>query len=66
MTGREIDIFHPLLQRWSEHFALDEEGLLTGKTATGRATIDALGMNDLRPSVARAFQLSLGIIEDSG
>jgi hypothetical protein len=61
-TGREAPIFHPLKQEWAEHFAIDINGWIIGKSATGRATTEALDMNHLRPRTARAIQLSLGII----
>jgi hypothetical protein len=39
-----VRLFHPRRQRWSTHFRWD--GIwLAGRTAVGRATVDALGMN---------------------
>jgi hypothetical protein len=43
-TGQEVDLFHPRQDRWSLHFRWDDERAV-GLTATGRATISALGMN---------------------
>jgi len=43
-TNQEVLIFNPRLQRWSEHFSWDEVYLI-GRTATGRATIEALNLN---------------------
>jgi len=46
-TLTEVAIFHPLRQRWSEHFSWDASGtLILGKTACGRATVEALQMNN--------------------
>jgi hypothetical protein len=43
-TGDEVALFHPRRQDWCEHFCW--EGVrVVGLTATGRATISALGMN---------------------
>jgi hypothetical protein len=47
-TDRCIRLFNPALQRWSSHFAWSNDGLtIHGKTACGRATALALGLNDL-------------------
>jgi len=45
-TGATVAIFHPRRDRWSEHFGWSEDFLsVTALTPTGRATIDALGLN---------------------
>lgn len=45
-TGQLERIFHPLQQRWSEHFQWVNDGLLIqGVTPTGRATVYALDLN---------------------
>ncbi len=45
-TGRSVSLFHPRRQRWSRHFAWSEDFLrIVGRTARGRATVDALHMN---------------------
>lgn len=46
LTGNEIRLFHPLQQKWSEHFAWDEsKAYILGLTPCGRATAEALRMN---------------------
>jgi hypothetical protein len=46
-TGRQVRLFHPRQQRWATHFAWSEDkARLIGLTATGRATIEALQMNN--------------------
>jgi hypothetical protein len=40
-----VALFHPRNEVWSEHFELDGP-LIVGLTATGRATIQVLRMND--------------------
>jgi HNH endonuclease len=53
LTGATIVLFHPLHQRWSEHFAWSEDKIrIIGLTACGRATVEALRMNN--PTVERA------------
>ncbi|MDX2239996.1 MAG: HNH endonuclease signature motif containing protein [Leptolyngbyaceae cyanobacterium bins.302] len=45
-TGQLEPLFHPRISAWSEHFAWsDDSTLILGKTACGRATIQALRMN---------------------
>jgi hypothetical protein len=46
-TGSESALFHPRLERWSEHFRWSEDGLrIVGLTPTGRATVAALHLDD--------------------
>lgn len=46
-------LFHPLQQRWKDHFAWDESRTeIVGLTPTGRATVVALQLNN--PTVRRA------------
>ncbi|MBI3914325.1 MAG: HNH endonuclease [Chloroflexi bacterium] len=45
-TRREVTLFHPRQQQWTEHFAWSDEGThLNGITPIGRATVEALQMN---------------------
>jgi hypothetical protein len=44
-----VRLFHPRNDHWPDHFRRSGSGRLIGRTATGRATIVALGMN--RPAV---------------
>jgi hypothetical protein len=45
-TALTVALFHPRLQRWEEHFAVDEvTSLVNGVTAIGRATVARLRMN---------------------
>jgi len=61
-SGDIVPLFHPLKNRWQQHFTLDEDGKCRGLTAIGRATVDALGMNDPLPLVARALQIQFGFL----
>jgi hypothetical protein len=46
-TGRLVALFNPRTQRWSEHFAWSEDGIrILGLTLSGRATVDALRLNN--------------------
>ncbi|MEM9163333.1 MAG: HNH endonuclease signature motif containing protein, partial [Cyanobacteria bacterium P01_F01_bin.4] len=47
LSSKAVPLFNPRSQGWSEHFAWAEEGVyITGKTATGRATVAALRLNN--------------------
>ncbi len=51
-TGRTVPLFNPRTQTWSRHFAWSEDLLLIlGRTAAGRATVEALHIN--RPEAVR-------------
>ena len=45
-TGRLVPLFNPRRQRWARHFAWSEDFMvISGRTATGRATVEALHLN---------------------
>jgi hypothetical protein len=46
-TGEVVRLFNPRLDQWAEHFEL-RDIRITGLTATGRATVSLLRMNDAR------------------
>lgn len=47
LTGKIVAIFHPRQNKWNEHFAWDETRThIAGMSATGRATVAALRMNN--------------------
>jgi HNH endonuclease len=47
LTGRQVRICHPRRQQWIRHFTWRaDEVRLIGLTASGRATIEALQMNN--------------------
>jgi hypothetical protein len=49
LSGAAVELFHPRRQRWSDHFAWSSDYLtLKGKTPTGWATIQVLGLNGSR------------------
>jgi len=59
MTKRRIRLFNPRKQRWNRHFKWTEDGtIIVGRTACGRATVDALQMNNsLLVSARRRWRL---------
>lgn len=62
-TGEWVSLFSPRQQQWQERFAIADVApyLLSGKTATGRATIEQLKMNSSLQLVARARWVDLGL-----
>lgn len=57
----EVELFHPRLQRWDDHFGYDDHGVIFGKTPAGRATVGCLQMNSPNQVVARLHWIRLGI-----
>lgn len=54
-TDQETPLFHPVQDKWIEHFRWEANGLyLVGSTPTGRATINALRLN--RPVLLKGRQ----------
>ena len=56
-----VDLFHPRRQRWEDHFGVDQEGIIFGKTASGRATVARLQMNSEYQWTARRHWMWLEI-----
>jgi len=44
-TGKNISLFNPRIQNWSEHYKWNGEKIV-GKTVCGRSTIQALKLNN--------------------
>lgn len=55
-TDLVVELFHPRRNRWSEHFN-QINGVINGQSATGRATVIVLAMNQVdRVELRRAVQ----------
>jgi hypothetical protein len=59
--GVDVRLFHPLKDVWEDHFQLLNDGTCIGRTETGKATVDALAMNDPLPRTARAIQIAFNL-----
>jgi 5-methylcytosine-specific restriction endonuclease McrA len=46
-TNKYVPLFHPRRDSWPDHFRWTRTWRLVGRTAIGRATIDALGPTNL-------------------
>ncbi|HPM82749.1 MAG TPA: HNH endonuclease [Candidatus Anammoximicrobium sp.] len=61
-TGREVPLFHPQQDEWTDHFAWSEDGTrIVALTPTGRATVAALRMN--RPQLIRMRRMWVAMSE---
>jgi hypothetical protein len=61
LSQEEVPLYNPRTQTWSEHFAWSQDGTsIIGRTAVGRATIDALDTNDRLIVAARGLWVQGG------
>lgn len=61
LTGRLARLFNPRTQRWSLHFHWSTSGLeVVGRTATGRATLAALQLNNVIAVMVRRSWVAAG------
>jgi HNH endonuclease len=55
-TGQRVALFNPRTQAWAEHFGWSVDGThIQGRTPTGRATVEALRLNNDFIVIARQF-----------
>ncbi len=60
-TGQVVRLFNPRLDAWEEHFEWIEGGLrIAGRTAIGRATVNALHLNRKPLVTARRGWIAVG------
>jgi len=60
-TGVSVRLFHPRQDQWAEHFIWSRDGLsIIGRTAIGRATVEALESNRERAWRLRAADREIG------
>jgi len=63
LTTEVTLLFHPCTQDWHDHFRWGEDQrTLVGLTATGRATIAALDMNNELRQAARQLWFTAGLL----
>jgi len=61
LTGHTVELFNPRCQAWREHFDWHGEGLyIVGLTECGRATVEALQMNNDIALVVRRHWIAAG------
>lgn len=60
--GQVVALFHPRTQRWSDHFAWNDDGVtIIGRTPCGRATIALLHLNNDWIVQARRIWMRVGL-----
>lgn len=60
-TGERVALFNPRTQRWGEHFTWTLDGTqVVGLTSVGRATVEALQLNNQYVVAARRFWVEAG------
>ncbi|MDZ7292947.1 MAG: HNH endonuclease [candidate division KSB1 bacterium] len=60
-TGQRVSLFNPRTQSWRDHFTWSSDGTqIKGLTATGRATVIALRLNDSRRVAIRRLWVEVG------
>jgi hypothetical protein len=59
-TGHAAKLFNPRKQAWNDHFRLEDDATITGKTPEGRTTVAVLRMNDPKRAKQRLGEISTG------
>jgi len=60
-TKRRVRLFNPRMQKWRRHFRWSDDAIrVEGLTACGRATVEALSLNNEIALVARQNWVSAG------
>jgi hypothetical protein len=60
ISGQIVPLYNPRTDAWSDHFGWNE-GVLIGKTPTGRVTVHVLALNDSRVVERRILLMRLGL-----
>jgi hypothetical protein len=61
VTGEEVRLFNPRLQRWADHFAWSADGTqMRGLTPCGRATVLVLQLNNVLAVMVRREWVAAG------
>ncbi len=61
VTGRRVRLFNPRTQKWRRHFYWSDDGVrLMGRTTCGRATVEALNLNNEIALVVRQNWVNAG------
>jgi hypothetical protein len=61
VTGETVPLFNPYLPRWHEHFKWSRNGVeIVGTTQCGRATVNALRLNNEDIVAARHIWVMVG------
>ena len=58
-TGEATFLYNPRTQIWDEHFQINDDASLTGKTPQGRTTIEVMRINEDARIQYRLFAMSI-------
>jgi hypothetical protein len=61
VTKQLTPLFNPRIQKWDEHFEMDEDGIIVGTTPVSRVTILILDMNRPRQIEIRRNLIEAGL-----
>ena len=62
LTGQVVRLYNPRRDRWSDHFQWSSDGILiVGRTPIGRASVDALQLNNEYAVNVRAIWIRVGL-----
>jgi hypothetical protein len=60
-SGERVPLFNPRTQQWLDHFAWSEDGVyVIGQTPCGRASVDAIQLNNEYVVMARKSWIKAG------
>lgn len=60
LTGKIVKLFNPRTQNWNEHFEFSKnDAQIIGKTPCGRATVEALQINNFYQTTARSIWVEM-------
>ena len=59
-TGHKAWLYDPRSHHWDDHFVLSSDGIISGKTAEGRATVHLLRMNEPKRVETRRAPIKAG------
>jgi len=57
-----ISLYNPRKAAWSQHFSLEETGLIVGKTLVGEATLKLLQINTVENLITRSRMIETGLL----
>jgi hypothetical protein len=61
ISGERVPLFNPRTQKWSDHFVWSEDGIyIIGQTPCGRASVDAIQLNNEYVVIARKNWVKVG------
>lgn len=59
-TGAPTRLYHPRQQAWADHFKLNPDATISGRTPEGRTTVAVLRFNDEERVNQRAGEMTVG------